>query len=87
MAKELAVLISMHICIELVFELGCMSGPVCISFDGALNHVSCMSSIELTSSSAEITYQLIITKPTWVPLTVWRPFIQISTCIWSASQI
>ena len=37
-----------------------MSGPVCISFDGALNHVSCISSIELI-------YQLIITKPIWIP--------------------
>ena len=42
-----------------------MSGPVCISFDGALNHVSCISSIELTS--AELICQLILTKPTWVP--------------------
>ena len=42
-----------------------MNGPVCISFDGALNHVSCISSIELTS--AELICQLILTKPTWVP--------------------
>ena len=38
-----------------------------LSFDGALNHVSCISSIELTSASAELIYQLILTKPTWVP--------------------
>ena len=44
-----------------------MSGPVCVSFDGAVNHVSCISSIELTSASAELIYQLILTKPTWVP--------------------
>ena len=29
--------------------------------------MSCISSIELTSASAELIYQLILTKPTWVP--------------------